>query len=322
VYARGRAGVWVIIGSPHALAGAGPVCDHWYRLTAGRYSPLQDSDTVAHYTILPRGCSPAALAAARGANDPVVAFQAGLRAAAKATAAVQAAMTVRLDASKALIQSLRAAPPARITLPGLETASEPLWLGGDAQPACYELPINVHPKRFRLSTASGGSYPGGLLGGAGGILPAAAAGCVAFKLPRLLGAGRYTLAAVDGASGNFLAGVSFAADVLTVNYVGVSLGAGALRLTVHWSVPARRASPRDTIKIIDLAGKVVFSFTTSRAVAGSRGSAVPAGSHTFTLKRTHPPSPRGGFTAKMYPDGGAIAADTAREWIPWARLGW
>ena len=199
-----------------------------------------------------------------------------------------------------------------------------MWFGADPQPACYNLPINVNPKYLVLLTPSGAWYPNGILGPAAGPLPAAASACVGFTVPRAVGPGQYTLAVLDQGSGNYLAGVSFAADVLTVSFVGLAIGPGAgqLQLTVQWSIPAGRASPSDTVKLVDRAGRAVLSFRPSQVVAGARGRAVPSGTHSVTLRRPSPPPPPGGLAAKFYPSDGAVAAGTALDWIPWRLLGW
>lgn len=278
---------------------------------------------MAYYDVLDK-CPAPALAAARLANDNIAAFRAGLLTAGRAAAAVQAAMSARLNASRALVQRLQAEPVANVTIPALASSAW-VWFGGDPQPVCYRLPDSVNSllsSKFLVLIAPSGAYTGSaVLGPAGSPLPTAASACVSFAVPRSFGAGPFTLAVQDGASGNYLAGFAFAADVLSVAVTGLSYGPGWIRLTVVWSLQASHASAQDTVKVIDKAGKVVLSFLPSQVVS-PRGLAAPSGNYSFTLKKTSPPSPAGGFAVKMYPANQPVAAGTALNWVPWANLGW
>ena len=295
------------------------------RAARRRYWPLQDSDTVGYFTVLPGGlsCRPVKLVAARSANDPVAALRAAMRAAQQAAAAQQAVMTARLNATRALVAALQAEAPPSLFVPSLLAPDfgACVWLESQPQPLCYSVPASVNPdgKSLILVDPGGSWYSGSALGLAG--LPPDASGCISFTLPRFLGAGRYTLAMSDGVSNSPLAAVSFNVDLLLVGYYGLAFGPDWIRLTVHWSVPAARATSSDTVKIVDRAGRVVAAFSTSQAT-GTGKAAAPSGTYSLTIQRSSPPSPLGGFSALMYVGNGTLWDGKALDWVPWTAIGW
>ena len=285
---------------------------------------IDGSATVAFYTVVECNAT-STLAPALVANNPVATLQAEAAAAAAAAAAAQVEMTARLSASQSLIQVLKAEAPAAVTLPPLSTAYPWIWFGGQPQPVCYTLPpsININPKQLVLLTAGGGAYSNTLLGPEANPLPLAAAACINFTVPASVGPGSFTMALEDSTSGNYIAGVSFTGDIVSLSYSGLaySLGPkGWVELTVTWSLSQAHATKHDVIKLMDQSGNVVVTFKTA-----VKGAVVASGSTVFKISYPQPPAlpyPPGGFVANFYPNGNTLWAATALDWIPWSALGW
>ena len=298
-----------------------------YNATEGlEYYPafIDDSATVGFYSVIECNAT-STLATALLANDPVTTFQAEASAAAAAAAAQQAAMTARLDASQNLIQALKAEAPASVTLPALSKTTSLIWFGGQPQPVCYTLPpsINMNPKQLVLLAADGSAYSNGILGPYTSPLPRPASGCVNFTVPVSVGKGSFRMALEDTTSGNYIAGVAFTGDVVSISYTGLaySLGSkGWIQLTVTWSLTSAHATKKDVIKLLDRSGRVVVSFGTA-----VNGVAKASGSTVFKINVPKPPAhpfPKGGFAANFYPNNGTLWAATAENWIPWSSIGW
>jgi hypothetical protein len=190
-------------------------------------------------------------------------------------------------------------------------------------PVCYGLPPSGNPSAKVLvlylgGDDSGSSYPAGL--GAARVLPQASAGCVNISVARGLPCGRYTVALEDPAGGgNFAATASFDADRAAVTCAGLTKSAAFISPVITWSMPAARATVRDTVRVMNARGDVVYWFYTSCKCNKVPG-AVPSPSGAFTLKLAK--GLPGGFTFQLYPGGGLIPAAIAPDWIPWAKMGW
>ena len=281
---------------------------------------IDDSATVGFYSVIECNAT-SKLEPALIANNPIATLQAENAAVAAAASAQQVVMTARLNASQSLIQVLKAEAPASVTLPPLSTAYPWIWFGGQAQPVCYSLPpsINMNPKHLVLLAANGGAYSNTILGPYASPLPLPASGCINFTVPTSVGTGSFTMALEDSTSGNYIAGVAFTGDIVSISYSAISYLAGTsgwVQLTVTWSLTGAHATKKDVIKLLDQSGRLVIMHATGGISSGST-----------VVKITYPkapakPYPKGGFTANFYPNNGTLWAATALNWIPWSSFGW
>jgi hypothetical protein len=233
-------------------------------------------------------------------------------------------MKARLDAVQPLRAALLAEPAPALTIAGLSAAAPLVWMGVPGR-ICYSIPpsANVNPKGLVLYVGNGasGSYYPNALGPGSASMHAGPQGCSDFTVSRGVAAGRYTIALEDSATGSPFATVSFAADIASVSVTTFTLAAAAITPTVAWSVPAARASVRDTVRVYSPRGAVVYWFYTSCSCQTAPGKVAAAtGKATFKLMKDA--SVQGAYTFKLHPGGGAAVAAVASNWIPWARIGW
>ena len=287
-----------------------------------RFYPLQDSDTVGYFTVLSPGCSPADLSSALTANSPLAALNATLA----AEAAQQLNMTARLAAVQPLLRTLLAEPSPSITVPGLLNASSPvLWIGA-TMALCYTLPAsgNVSPKGLTLFIGPdmSGSYYANALGPAASPLPAGAQACLNVSLPATIPTGTYTIGMQDSTTGAALAALTFSAGNGNAFFSGLVNGALSVTVTVSWTIDAPHASPADVMQVVNSAGTAVFWFYTSclcQTPPGPGAAAATSGGVSFQIVKAG--AVKGGYTPRLLPGGGSLAARTGPNWIPWAALG-
>jgi cathepsin B len=290
----------------------------------GYYPPLQDSAIIARITVLPSAdCTVASLAAAFAANDPSAEVSAAL----SGEAWTLAVMQVRLDASQQMVQALQMELPASLAITGLPVAASPLprlWLGTPQQ-LCYTIPpsANVNPKGLVLfaGDASGGltSYYVNALGA--GALPAAGQACVNITVSSGVPPGRYTVVLQDSTTQNPMATVSFDAGLGTVAFASVYPYATYIAMTIRWKVGAAHASPRDIVRLFNSAGTVVFwAYTSCNCQTAPGAAAVPSGTVSVVVQKAG--AVPGGYTPRLYPGGGSMAAQTLASSFPWTAFGY
>ena len=286
-----------------------------------RFYPLQDTDTVAHFTVLPAGWSAASVLSAAAANSPMAALSATVA----AQAARQLAMTARLAAVQPLLRTLLADPPPSITVTGLVADPPVLWLGAPMV-LCYTLPAsaNVNSKGLTLFIGSdpSGSYYSNALGPAASPLPAGAQACVHASLPSSIPTGTYTIGMQDSTTGGALAALTFSAGYGNAYFSGLLNGATAVTVTVSWTIDAPHASAKDVMQVVNSAGTAVFWFYTSckcQTPPGPGAAAATSGGVSFQIVKAG--AVKGGYTPRLLPGGGSLAAMAGPNWIPWAALG-
>jgi cathepsin B len=291
---------------------------------------LLASNTIGQFTVLPRGCSASALKAALVSNDRATIFAAQQTAANTAQTRLLAEMKARLDVVQPLLSQLATEQPASIDITGLNPTRPLMWVNGPLSQVCYRLPPsgNVNPKALVLYVGDASSYsfyPTGLTGaGTDKPLPADYQGCVNVNIAAGIPAGAYTIKLVDTTKlpvQTMLASISFTAGQASVGFDSYTLEATRIVLKVSWSVAANLASPTDTVKVLNSAGTVVYWFFTSCGCQTTPGgAAVPQGFvNVAVLKQNAVP---GGYTPKLYPEGGAAVAAVGQNWVNWAQIGW
>jgi hypothetical protein len=288
--------------------------------SSSSYYALEDRNIIAMYTVLPADCLAAARAGALIANDPATLLMADFNATAADLARKAAEAQRRLDAVAPLRATLLAEPQASVAM---VRSGEVVWQGIPTA-LCYSVPLsaNVNPKSLTVYVgrqAAGTYYPAGL--GPTGVLPLAAAGCVNISFSRGIPPGWYTLALDDPTSGgSFGATVSVETARAAVACAGLTKSVAFVSPTITWNMPPAIATVRDTVRVMNARGDVVYWFYTSCLCQTAPGAKpVPNGVWTFRLGR----SPvLGGFTFRLFPDGGAVVAAVAPDWVPWARMGW
>ena len=289
-----------------------------------RYYPLKDTNIVSLYSVLPANCSSASRSAALLANDPATLLTKRLAAAATAQSAALATMKVRLDAAQPLLQALLAETPASLTITSLSASKPRVWMGLPGI-ICYSIPpsANVNPKGLVLYVGSGatGSYYVNALGGGNIPMPVGPLACSNFTLSKGVAVGLYTIALEDSATGSPFATISFTADIASLSCTSYTLSATSITPTVAWSISANRASVTDKVRVYNSQGAVVYWFYTSCKCQTTPGAiAAPTGAFAYTLLKAG--AVAGGYTVKLHPGGLSAVAAVARDWIPWAKIGW
>ena len=288
------------------------------------YYPLQDSNIIGYFTVLPGNASSSDLAAAQAANDPAALLSGTLAQISAAEAAQQAAMKDRLDVVKPLLSSLIAELPPSLTISGLSPGNPVVWLGVPGQ-ICFRLPPsgNINPKGLVLYAGDSlsGSYFTNALGPGNQLLSADYQGCTSFTVSPGVPVGNYTIVLQDYRGGSTIIGVSFAAAKALVGFLACSPGKAVIALTLSWSVDAAHATVQDVVKIYNAKQDVVFWFFTS-CMCQSVPGPTPSLSGSIQFKVLKMNSVPGGYSAKFYPKGGEVVTAVSKDWIPWAKLGW
>ena len=277
--------------------------------------------------MLPSGCAAADKTLAVATNSPAAILSGQLAAAAAAQSAQLAAMKARLDAVQPLLTTLLAELPPSLTITGADPSNPIVW-GGGIQQICYRIPAsaNVNPKNLVLyvGDGTGGSYYPNALGASGNApLPTDYQGCTSFSASGGVPAGPYTIIMQDSSTGNAFTGVSFNLIKATVAFTYVLPAPTAITLTAAWNMPADRASPLDTVNVINTAGTVVFWFYTSckcTTTPAAGTAAVPTGNLQFKILKAG--SVPGGYVMRLNPGGGNVVAAVAPNWIPWVKFGY
>ena len=290
-----------------------------------RYYNLQNSNTIGFYTLLSPGCSYSDRASAQLANDPTTLLASAFKAASTAEAAQLAIMKARLDAVQPLRAALLAEPAPSLTIAGLNTAAPLVWMGMPRR-LCYSIPpsANVNPKGLVLYIGDGasGSYYPNALGPAGNApMPADPQACSNFAVSRGVAVERYTIALEDSATGSPFATVSLVADTASLSITAFTLSTTAITPTVAWSMPAKRASVGDKVKVYNPQGVVVYWFYTSCKCQTAPGS-VAVATGTLAFKLVKDTTVKGTYTFKLHPGGWTSVAAVATDWIPWTKIGW
>jgi hypothetical protein len=271
--------------------------------------------------VLAAPCPAADLSAATTANRPSTLLAAILA----VEAARQAAMAARLNAVQPLLQALLAEPEASLSITGLSATAPLLWFGTKQQ-LCFTLPpsANVNPKGLVLYTGSapaGTYWTGGLVIGGGSVLPQAAQACVNFLVSVAVPVGIYTIALADSSTARTFAHVTFDTGNGVASFSAAVFSTTHVLLTARWSIDAAHASRFDTVRIVDSRGGTAYWFYTSCKCQTAPGpTAAVTGSVTYKLLKAG--SVKGGYTPQLYPGGGATAARSAANWIPWTKAGW
>ena len=288
-----------------------------------RYFPISGSNTIAYFTVLPSGCSPADLAAAAAANNPINTLNIILA----KQAAQWAAVSARLEAVQPLLQTLLAEPAPSLTVPGMNPTAPVLWLGTPLQ-MCYVIPfsMNVNPKALVLfdgaGWGTGSSWYPNALGANASPLPVAAQDCVGISIPATLSVGIYSIVIQDSTNGGVIASTTFSAGSGIVYFSSLTFGPGALILTVSWTVDAAHASTQDLIQIIDPVGAVFFWFYTSCQCQTQPGpGAVAATTGTTSFQIILAGAVKGAYTPVLLPGGGSLPAMSGTDWVPWNLMG-
>ncbi len=284
-----------------------------------RYYALEDRNIIGFYTVLPADCTSSTLAEGLVVNNAISLLQAGFASSAADQAIRSAEMKARLDAAQPLVTALLAEPQPWLAMvrPGMV-----VWQGRPT-PVCYNVPFsgNQNPKILVLYIGEDDSssyYPTGL--GGTSVLPLNNAGCVNISVSRGIPITRYTIALEDPTNGgNFGAMATFDTDRAAVTCVALSKSVAYITTTITWIMPTARATVRDTIRVMNQNGDVVYWFYTSCKCNTVPGPVpVPTGGFAFRLFKSVP----GGFTFELFPGGGAVSAAIAPDWMPWAKMGW
>jgi cathepsin B len=296
------------------------------------YSTLLDSaKTVALFTVLPSGAAADDLKAALVQNDPAAIMQAAVTVATRVRDQELSDMKARLDQAKAIIEKVQAEIPASVSISGVDATNPLVWSSGPPLQVCYRVPAsaNVNPKALVLYVGgpeSLSNYPTGLTGaGVDKPLSTDYQGCATAMVSAGIPPGKYTIKLVDLTKApiqTMLAGTTFYLSTATVSFTGYGMQGGTqLVLSTAWSIDPARASPSDTVKIVNSQGKTVYWFFTSCKCQTAPGTAAAAtGQVDVSVFKTN--AVPGGYTARFLPGGGAVVAATSPSWIQWARIGW
>ena len=276
--------------------------------------------------MLPSGCAALDKTVALASNDPLAIFNAAQSTAAAAKTAQQAAMKARLDAAAPVLANLNAELPATITVTGANPANPVVWEGVPGQ-ICFRVPAsaNVPTKMFQLLVGDGSSgsfYPKSMGPADAATLPVGYQDCVVLQVSTGVPVGLYTISLYDVAMGftRVFAKLQINTAKASIAWSGFTPLPIQAGLTVSWTVNAANANVKDTVKIINSAGTVVYWFYTSCNCQTAPGAApVLTGSFKFFLLKAN--AVKSGYKAKFFPGGTDVVGAVAADWIPWAAYG-
>ncbi len=284
-----------------------------------RYYNLQDINTIGFYTVLPSSCSSSSKAAAQLANDPATLLTSFFNTAAAAEAEQLATMKTRLDAVQPLRAALLAEPEATITIADLNPLFPLVWMGIQGI-ICFRIPVsaNVNPKKLVLYIGASTSSYANALGAGNSPMPVDYQGCSNFSVSTNVAIGKYIIALENPATGSAFATVGFSVDRATLACISFSTITGTV--TVSWVMQTARASVKDTVRVVNKRGAVVYWFYTSCKCQTAPGVlAVPTGSFPFKIYKG---TVSGGYLFELHPGGLNPIAAVAPDWIPWSKIGW